>query len=72
MENLASTWHAQGKLEEALLLLEDAVILYGKVLGPAHPETVSAIEKLELWKELPVGDEDNNQTLDLLDMYLDE
>lgn len=46
--------------------------MYRDVLDPAHPEIVSAVEKLKSWKEQLVGDDDDNETIEMLDMYLEE
>ena len=51
MNNLAFTWKAQGRVAEAILLMDKCVQLQKQVLGPEHPHTEASLETLRKWKE---------------------
>jgi hypothetical protein len=42
--NIAFTWHSQGYIKKALVLIEEYVKLQERILGIDHPNTVSSLE----------------------------
>ncbi|KAL4767363.1 hypothetical protein BDW60DRAFT_200339, partial [Aspergillus nidulans var. acristatus] len=50
MVNLAYTWEYQGRVLEALALLEESCRLRHKVLGSDHPSTRDAVDALDEWR----------------------
>jgi hypothetical protein len=46
MHNLADSYFAVGRRDEALKLREEVLPLRRKVLGPEHPDTLSAMKNL--------------------------
>ncbi|KAL4993330.1 hypothetical protein BDV10DRAFT_179367 [Aspergillus recurvatus] len=50
MVNLAYTWKSQGRVLEALALLEESCRLRHKVSGPDRPSTRDAIDTLDDWR----------------------
>lgn len=51
MNNLACTRKFLGKVEDALLLMEQCVQLCSKQLGLDHPDTLSSSETLREWQQ---------------------
>ncbi|GIJ92163.1 hypothetical protein Asppvi_011139 [Aspergillus pseudoviridinutans] len=51
MHNLAYTWKSQGKLQDALALMEKCSELYNKTLGPNHPHAILSSRSLSDWKD---------------------
>ncbi|KAM7195073.1 hypothetical protein V8F33_006942 [Rhypophila sp. PSN 637] len=49
MNNLAFTWKEQGRLKDALDLIECCFLLTRK-LGPEHPHTRSSIASFRVWE----------------------
>jgi hypothetical protein len=43
MNNLAQTWKAQEKHQEALAMVEKCVEASSSLLGPSHPNTLIAV-----------------------------
>ncbi|KAB8237922.1 uncharacterized protein BDW43DRAFT_321109 [Aspergillus alliaceus] len=50
MANLAYTWESQGKLHDAMALMENCSELRSKVLGPNHPDARASSHTLSHWK----------------------
>ena len=50
MNNLAFTWERQGRVAEALKLMEECVLLRARVLGTDHPDTISSFAALIGWQ----------------------
>lgn len=50
MANLASTWNKQGKIDEAITLLERCYKLQVHVRGPSHHHTVTSGSTLKKWQ----------------------
>jgi len=50
MNNLAFTWKEQGRIAEAIELMERCAQLRTKVLGAEHPHTLSSSTVLMEWK----------------------
>ena len=50
MNNLAFTFKAQGRNDEAILLMEKCFQLREQVLGPQHPYTTSSLKALNEWQ----------------------
>jgi len=50
MNNLAFTWKGQGRVTEAIELVERCAQLRAKVLGAEHPRTLSSSTTLMNWK----------------------
>jgi len=46
MGNLATSCFAAGRRDEAIKMQEEVLPLYRKVLGPEHPDTLTAMENL--------------------------
>jgi tetratricopeptide (TPR) repeat protein len=46
MNNLANSYEAAGRRDEALKLREERLALCRKVLGPKHPDTLTAVDSL--------------------------
>jgi hypothetical protein len=52
MNNLAYTWKAQGKIQVALVLMEECVTLCNKVLRPDHPNALLSSHIPRGWNEV--------------------
>ncbi|OLN81555.1 Kinesin light chain 1 [Colletotrichum chlorophyti] len=50
MHNLACTWKAQARWEDAIGLLQGCLRHREDVLGMAHPDTMSSASALASWK----------------------
>ena len=50
MNNLAFTWKGQGRVAEAIKLMEECVQLRTLVLGADHPHTLSSSTVLIEWE----------------------
>ena len=46
LNNLASLYQAMGQYEEALLLIQRALAIREKELGPTHPDTATSLNNL--------------------------
>ena len=47
MNNLAYTLKRLDRLEEAVMLMRDCAGRRKRIIGPKHPDTISAVETLE-------------------------
>jgi Tetratricopeptide repeat len=50
MNNLACTWKSQGRVHEALALMEECVQFRRQTLGPHHPDTTTSLVALNEWQ----------------------
>ena len=50
MANLAVMWKQYGRIQEAVKLLEECVILQGQILGIDHPHTMCCSTVLLEWR----------------------
>ncbi|KAI0437652.1 hypothetical protein F4803DRAFT_565895 [Xylaria telfairii] len=50
MNNLACTWKEQGRIDDAIRLMENCVEARLRVLGQDHPNTVASLDWLNTWR----------------------
>ena len=49
LNNLVFTWKSQGRLSDALELMQSCLHIRQLVLGPGHPNTVSTLSAVTDW-----------------------
>jgi hypothetical protein len=49
MNDLAHTYHLEGRSDEAIELMKHAVTLYPRAFGANHPDTLNAASVLSAW-----------------------
>lgn len=50
MQHLSHTWKDQGRVHEALGMLEDSYQSHIRVLGPEHPDTQAILSAIRRWR----------------------